>query len=157
MCLYIESGTKAQIAKRDIPVFKRLLWLTNSAVSPYYMESYVQGQVKTLKCFSDDIEKHFFTKRLPMSAFVFGVGRGLHSYKTISYAKGYEYDKTERLVVRCYIPKGALYIEGEKNELVSLKLRVGKAVRFKGCNRKIADAFNRKHEKTKKATKKEGR
>jgi hypothetical protein len=67
------------------------------------------------------------------------VHAGLHAYTNKKRAS--EYPSPDRIIVECIIPKGTKFIRGKHEEIVSLRLKVGRAIHG---NANLVKAFNKK-------------
>jgi hypothetical protein len=129
MCLYIGGDKRVRTATNDKVVFK-ILNATNSPnsfIAPYRRSRYKLNQNKTIDKFTGEaegnkswqLESVSFTTEMPKKLRV--VNRGLHAIRTLKEARLHR-NMIGGVVVRCIIPKGTPYINGQDNEIVSLSL-----------------------------------
>jgi hypothetical protein len=130
MCFYIDKTPEIRIAKRNITVYKVCLptRLVGRFTAKYFPFTYQLGQTYRQRYFSDNKGNKFRTKLSEPVKSGLGIADGFHSYRTHTVAithSGSSY--LDYVIVKCQIPKGALYIKN-KIECVSLGLKVIGAV-----------------------------
>jgi len=124
MCLILKKKARVETSPVAITVYKRL---SLSGKAPFRPTKYYTGELKTVKNFTVDnsvsgcVEK--VVKVLPNTAhFIY---KGFHVYETKRRAQMFG---RCGLVVECKIPRYTPFIRGRNGQIVTLGLRVGKAV-----------------------------
>lgn len=122
MCLILKRNAKVETSPRAITVYKRL---KSDGGAPYRGTRYRRGELKVVDKFTTVRGGRgvSFIKQLPSNVYI--VNRGLHVYATKRKAM---MDGTSGLIVECTIPRHTPFVRGTHGEIVTLKLRVGKAV-----------------------------
>jgi len=128
MCLHLSKNAKVETSPVNIVVYKRL---NEKGRAPYRHTKYYQGELKTVPEFSGFDEK--FTHKIP--AGVDTVYHGLHVYVTKRKAMQFQ----SSLIVECVIPRRTPFIRGKNGQIVTLKLRIGKAVGYSFPNGRWSD------------------
>lgn len=148
MCLYIKENKGVEKSEKSIKVFKILRMLDpHTATSPFYSTSYTQGELKEVSEFSDGSGYRFSTKQ-DAPPYLFSINKGLHTYTTKTAAiKRIREVGCYRIVVACTIPRRTPFILGQNSEIVSLKLRIGKAITSTPDTRHYKNAFNKRKAK----------
>jgi hypothetical protein len=138
MCL-IPEVNKIEIAKEDIKVFKLL---ERNGRSPFQGTFYHLGETKRAKAFSD-VNGRTFTKDLAPDT---GIYKGIHAFQNLPKALNEMRFNGEigfpSFIVEAIIPKGTKYIKGVDNDIVSLKLVIGKAINNTRNAVKFRKVFN---------------
>lgn len=130
MCLLVKKRFLRPLIKtlkKDITVYKVLVYEDGIYLSPIWSSRYKIGELKTA-----DSLKIYKNYRLGMHS----VEEGLHTWTTIELAMdmipcnpSYVYGEGCREVIaECTIPKGAKYIIGERGDIVSTQLIVNKVI-----------------------------
>lgn len=145
MCLLVEKGTRVERTSRGkgITVYKVLDYdaSVDKFLSPIFSMKYVRGELKQTLYFTAEatvMHRAPFTKQFPDKFFAQypAVGAGFHTFATQQDAQRYINSLSiltkDSIIVQCRIPRRTLFIAGSgllgDRELVSLQLRVGKAV-----------------------------
>lgn len=148
MCLKIKETFKTRaeareftkaplIAKKDIVVYKILVFYENKYYSPYRSVQYYKNEIKHVKKFSFNIVDI-------CGKWHVDVNKGLHSHKKLVPTFPLSLltsTKTNYFVVKCIIPKGTFYFKNNNEEYVSLSLVMPKEFKnlkyeFLNSNRK---------------------
>jgi hypothetical protein len=127
MCLNIDSRIKT--AKEPITVYKTLYSRNDgSYYSPFWYCGYRIGEEKSVPQFGFNYWSGFlnFVGRYINLQRV-EVYEGLHAYRFLDEAEVHAYSPGA-VVVECIIPKGARYIVGRNQDIVSTRLIVGDVV-----------------------------
>jgi len=117
MCLTVKKGTRKYTTKKDIPVFKVLVFESRRSV--YHDLEYPKGELVTSVT---PLAIHYMWGEERYRK----VGRGLHAYTTKNRAfhtKNIGRNKS-REVFNAIIPKGSVYYLGDDNDIVSNQLIV---------------------------------
>lgn len=121
MCLIPKESAK--IAKKDIVVYKILFkYPDGSYVSPFRGTIYQIGELKTANIKYDKRLLPFYCRETYDTV----ITKGLHAYiiteeTAISYARSIA---TTMIIVKAIIPKGAMYVLGFNDEIVSTQLKL---------------------------------
>lgn len=129
MCLYLYPNYKQKVAEEDIEAFKVVKRVESDGVlsyrSPFMGMTYEVGgeyssdlivQVSTVKPSSNNarymLDYIFFIE--DVGAYIYFVDEALHSFASVEDAKVFA-DSENGLarIMRCVIPKGTTYIEGD--------------------------------------------
>lgn len=148
MCLNIADGMTVETSNEPVIVFKvldkRRHKRATTFSSPYFEMPYTRGDTKEVESFgmryfdgSHDMHLINFNGWIPEGR-QRRVEQGLHAYIHAERADLFSRCDPDQIVVRCIIPRGTPFIRGV-NDIVTLKLQVGKAIR--GA-RHLVDAFN---------------
>jgi hypothetical protein len=133
MCLYVNEESKIKKADRDITCYKRL-YLSNEGhwAPPFqgYKHRYHFGKVFRVWRFGVQLKDSYTThkRRFSLPPNTKAIHEGLHSYRTPTDAVVHQ--KGRQFIIECIIPKGTRYIEGINGELVSLKLKPVRIVKW---------------------------
>ena len=122
MCLDVLKSNKDKlVAETDIVVYKYLKITSIGFVTPFQYQPINIGESYysklKVRLYSDvDLDND----ELPDDLLVGCVGEGLHSFGSFKDAyRQYRYDKSERVVVKCLIPKGSEYYVGKFDDQLS--------------------------------------
>jgi hypothetical protein len=144
MCLTIaklEHGVET--ASKDIKVYKLLRVRGGVAASPYQRLRYKSGDDKKVCYFTMGYERRCFNKDFPLNLSKNPISEyihaGLHVYTNKREAASY--CLSDRILVECTIPKGTKFIRGTDGEIVTLRLKVGRAIHGPA---NLVKAFNKK-------------
>lgn len=120
MCLVPKDSAK--IAEEDIIVYKILLkYLDGSYISPFKGMPYQIGELKTASIKYKDYIRTIFDFSFRGQI----IDEGLHAYTTKGSAIGVAFHiPMVTAVVKAVIPKGATYVLGTGNEIVSTQLKL---------------------------------
>lgn len=121
MCLALKRNSRVEKATKPITVYKELRFV-GVARSPYVGKAYYTGDLLWVKNFTETQSNTRFVEKFP-PFLLHGVREGLHTH-----TKKKRVFSRDRILVECTIPKGTFFIRGRYNEIVSLALKVGKAV-----------------------------
>lgn len=123
MCLDLHKSSRGiLVAETDIVVYKYLkIRSGGSLITPFQYSPVVIGETYesklNVRLYSD---LNLDNDELPDDLIVGFVSEGLHSFGEFKNAyKQYKYDKCERVVVKCIIPKGSQYYIGKFDEHLS--------------------------------------
>lgn len=130
MCLYLDPNYKQKVAEEDIEAFKVVKQVESDGVlsyrSPFMGMTYEVGgeyssdlivQVSTVKPSSNNarymLDYIFFIE--DVGAYIYFVDEALHSFASVEDAKVFADAENDGLarIMRCVIPKGTTYIEGD--------------------------------------------
>lgn len=119
MCLILKESAK--IADKDIVVYKILLKYSDGTYrSPYRGAQYEIGKLHTAdiqyhKRLLDKVDEHPITKTV--------IEEGLHAYTSIgsAFLRAFFLDG---IVVKAIIPRGATYVIGTDDDIVSTQLKL---------------------------------
>lgn len=127
MCLIINRGTKVQVAKHDITVYK-LICKEGSVLSPYYVTPYMNMEInvetgsiispKNSYCYN----KEHFNKLIKNGQLYLNEGL-IHAYLNKENCTITSNVRCYRLL-KCIIPKGEFYIIGNIGDVAASKLIV---------------------------------
>jgi hypothetical protein len=133
------NESKILTAHKPITVYKYLYPSRTGtfAYSPFYLTRWRKGQIKEVKHFG--LKYNSFIDKLP--DYISIVNYGLHSYSSLRRARA-----NGTFIIECQIPKDTKYIRGKYNEIVSLKLKVIRAI---NGNKSQVKAFNKRKVKSK--------
>lgn len=125
MCL-IPEFYEVKTSKKNITVYKILDNLDDGEfLSPFRGAIWKRGETKSVKNFADDIYLATrFRTRFPKYGNI-KIGQGLHSYKKRITAE-INRSRSRQVITQCTIPAGTPYIEGNRGDIVSLKLTLKK-------------------------------
>ncbi len=109
MCLYLSpENSQPKVAKKRITVYKILTGYETKFLSPYMGMEYIKNNIYTSKI--GKINKGFYFN---------SIKEGLHCFSNLKIANKNIMSLSD-IVVRMYIPEGAVYYEGvEINEIVT--------------------------------------
>jgi hypothetical protein len=139
MCLVPKADAKIEIAQFDIPVFKVLRRLNKKFVSPYRDTLYAAGETYSVDKFTASVKGLLeFNTSLEIPLSKVEIFQGIHSYTSFFEASREADYKGSVLIVLAAIPKGTAYILGNKEDVVSLSLKIESAI----GNDSLANEFN---------------
>lgn len=125
MCISVHRSEKVKIASRNVKVYKRLTIKDNGKLVSPYLETYYQigkdktaigGFNRTLKEFENK-KKHWI---------IIDLDEGIHSYSSEKTALNNRLQVYNEDIFLAVIPKGARYLIGQYDEVISDKLRIVK-------------------------------
>ena len=136
MSLYVKNGTTMKVANKDIKVYKRLnIGRKGGLTSPYQGTPYYLNKMVTAKKdFAKSIMEHNFGDNSPLTyglhAYTTKLTYGLHAYTTKQRAFTTVHWSYEG-IFEAVIPKGARYIKGLYNEILTDQLMCIKQVKHR--------------------------
>lgn len=130
MCLCSQNNLTIEVLEKDTAVYKVLEQGNNTYYSPYYSMSWNIGKSNYVY-FTTILESLFY-----FNDSVFRIKKGLHALTDIERARTYMKEVSENsisktepsisklVIAKMKIPKGAIIIRGDNNEIVTTQMKL---------------------------------